>query len=108
MIKLSDYSTRPPEDVNKKELKKLTDDYADRIGDLNEILRAQAKHSLLVILQGMDASGKDGTVKNVFKKCTHFNIDVYSFKKPTEIEFAHDFLWRVHKQVPTKGNIKDF
>lgn len=108
MIKLSDYSTRPPEGVDKKALKKLTDDYADRIGDMNEMLRAQGKHSLLVILQGMDASGKDGTVKNVFKKCTHFNVDVYAFKKPTEIEFSHDFLWRVHQQVPAKGHIKIF
>lgn len=108
MIKINDFSTRPPEDADKKELKKLTENYADRIGDLNEILRAQGKHSLLVILQGMDASGKDGAVKKVFKKCTHFNVDVYAFKKPTDIEFSHDFLWRVHKQVPAKGHIKIF
>ena len=108
MIKLEKISTQPPKDVDKKKLEDLTDEYEDRIGDLNEILRAQEKHSLLVILQGMDASGKDGAVKNVFKKCTHFNVDVYAFKKPTEIEFAHDFLWRVHQQVPAKGHIKIF
>ncbi|MCB0521043.1 MAG: polyphosphate kinase [Lewinellaceae bacterium] len=108
MIKLSEISTRPPSDVDEKKLKKLTDDYEERIGKLNEILRAAQKHSLLVILQGMDGSGKDGAVKNVFKDCTPFNLSVYAFKKPTEIEFAHDFLWRVHQQVPAKGDIKIF
>ena len=107
-IILSEISTRPPKGSNKKRLKDKTGQYQDRIGELNEILRAEGKRSILIILQGMDSSGKDGAVKNVFKKCTHFNIDVYSFKKPTEEEFAHDFLWRVHKQVPAKGCIKVF
>ncbi len=108
MVKLSDIPTRPPKDVDEKQIKKLTDDYQERIGDLNEILRAEQKHSLLIILQGMDGSGKDGAVKNVFKDCTHFNLSVYAFKKPTEIEFGHDFLWRVHQQAPSKGDIKIF
>lgn len=108
MVKLSDTSTKPPIDVDKGQLKALTKQYQDRIGELNEILRAEKKHSLLIILQGMDGSGKDGAVKKVFKECTHFNMDVYAFKKPTDIEFAHDFLWRVHQQVPAKGNIKIF
>jgi PPK2 family polyphosphate:nucleotide phosphotransferase len=108
MIRLSEISTRPPQDADEKKIKKLTDDYEERIGKLNEILRAQQKHSLLVILQGMDGSGKDGAVKNVFKDCTPFNLSVYAFKKPTEIEFAHDFLWRVHQQAPAKGDIKVF
>ena len=108
MIKLSDISTRPPHDVDEKKIKKLTDDYEERIGKLNEILRAERKHSLLIILQGMDGSGKDGAVKNVFKDCTPFNLSVYAFKKPTEIEFGHDFLWRVHQQAPAKGDIKIF
>ncbi|MFQ5447394.1 MAG: PPK2 family polyphosphate kinase [Saprospiraceae bacterium] len=108
MIKLKDYSTRAPAGTDKKKLKKLTAEYQKRIGELNEILRAEKKHSLLVILQGMDSSGKDGAVKKVFKDCTPFNLSVYSFKKPTEIEFAHDFLWRVHQQVPAKGDIKIF
>lgn len=108
MIKLNEIPSRPPADIDKKHIKEETKKYVDRIGELNEILRAEGKHSLLIILQGMDGSGKDGTVKKVFKDCTHFNIDVYSFKKPTEIEFAHDFLWRVHKQAPAKGQIKIF
>ena len=108
MIKLSEISTKPPAEADEQKIKKLTDDLSERIGDLNEIMRAQRKHSLLVILQGMDGSGKDGAVKKVFKDCTHFNLSVYAFKKPTEIEFGHDFLWRVHQQVPSKGDIKIF
>ena len=108
MVKLNEIPTGPPTDADKGHLKDFTDQYVDRIGELNEILRAEEKRSLLIILQGMDASGKDGAVKNVFKECTHFNLDVYAFKKPTEIEFAHDFLWRVHQQVPAKGHIKIF
>jgi PPK2 family polyphosphate:nucleotide phosphotransferase len=108
MIKLSEISTKPPAEADEQKIKKLTDDLAERIGDLNEIMRAQQKHSLLIILQGMDGSGKDGAVKNVFKDCTHFNLSVYAFKKPTEIEFGHDFLWRVHQQAPSKGDIKIF
>lgn len=108
MIKLKDYSTKPPKGVNKKELKAETDRYAKRIGELKNLLVAEGKHSLLVVFQGMDASGKDGAVKNVFKYCTHNNISVHSFKKPTDLEARHDFLWRVHQQVPPKGDIKIF
>lgn len=108
MIRLSDYPASPPEDANRALLQKLADEYQERIGELNEILRADRQHALLVILQGMDGSGKDGAVKKVFKNCTHFNVSVYPFKKPTEAELAHDFLWRVHQQVPAKGEIKIF
>jgi PPK2 family polyphosphate:nucleotide phosphotransferase len=108
MIKLSDISTLPPPDADEKKIKKLTTAYQERIGELNEMLRAGQKRSLLIILQGMDGSGKDGAVKNVFKYCTPFNLSVYAFKKPTEIEFSHDFLWRVHQQAPAKGDIKIF
>jgi PPK2 family polyphosphate:nucleotide phosphotransferase len=108
MIKLSEISTLPPRDAEEKKIKRLTADYQARIGELNEMLRAGQKRSLLVILQGMDGSGKDGAVKNVFRDCTPFNLSVYAFKKPTEIEFSHDFLWRVHQQAPAKGDIKIF
>jgi len=108
MIKLSDYSTRPPKEVDKKAIKQKTEKFAERLGELHQLLLAEGKHSVLVIFQGMDASGKDGAVKKVFRDCTHNNINVYSFKKPTEEEFAHDFLWRVHKKVPAKGNIQVF
>ncbi|MDX1410067.1 MAG: polyphosphate kinase, partial [Saprospiraceae bacterium] len=79
-----------------------------RIGDLQHRLYAEKKHSLLVILQGMDASGKDGATRHLFQDCSPIGINAYGFKKPTEEEFAHDFLWRIHKQVPRKGMITIF
>lgn len=108
MIKLSKISTDPPQDVDKNAIEKETDRLVKRLGELQYVLRAEQKHAVLVIFQGMDASGKDGAVRNVFKECTFDGINVYSFKKPTEEEFAHDFLWRVHKQVPAKGMIQIF
>ncbi|MEM9917593.1 MAG: PPK2 family polyphosphate kinase [Bacteroidota bacterium] len=108
MPKIKNLRTKPPKNADRKKLEDATDDYVKRIGELQKLLMANGSHSLLVIFQGMDASGKDGAVKNVFRKCIHNNISVYSFKKPTEEEFAHDFLWRVHKQCPAKGEIKIF
>lgn len=108
MIKLSEISTLPPEDLSKKDLAKETDKLTERLGELQELLYAEQNHSVLVIFQGMDASGKDGAVRNVFKDCSYNGIHVYSFKKPTDEEFAHDFLWRVHKRTPAKGMIQIF
>jgi PPK2 family polyphosphate:nucleotide phosphotransferase len=108
MIKLTDISTRPPKGLSKKEIEEKTKKYAKQIADFHALIRAEKKYAILIIFQGMDASGKDGAVKNVLKYCTHDGISVYSFKKPTEKEFAHDFLWRVHKQCPGKGEIKVF
>ncbi|MEM8526320.1 MAG: PPK2 family polyphosphate kinase [Bacteroidota bacterium] len=108
MIKLKDISTKPPKNADKSDLKDQTKDYVERLGELQTLLRAERKHSLLVILQGMDASGKDGAVYKVFRDCSHNDVMTYSFKKPTEEEFAHDFLWRVHRLVPAKGQIAVF
>lgn len=108
MIQLSKVSTSPPESAKKNELKEETKNYVEQIGALQKLLRAEGKHSVLVILQGMDASGKDGAVYKVFRDCLHNGVSTYSFKKPTDEEFAHDFLWRVHQQVPAKGEIKIF
>jgi PPK2 family polyphosphate:nucleotide phosphotransferase len=69
---------------------------------------AEGKHSLLVVFQGMDGSGKDGAVNNVFAKCNLSGVTVTGYKKPTEEEFAHDFLWRIHKHAPAKGQIAIF
>ena len=81
---------------------------AKLIADYQYLLHAERKRSLLVIFQGMDASGKDGSTRNVFKYCGPTGINAYSFKKPTDREFAHDFLWRVHKATPGKGEIMIF
>ena len=108
MIKLNELPTRAPKELTKEDIKRKTDRMARRIGDLQHILSAEKKHSLLIVLQGMDASGKDGVTRKIFSYCTPTAINAYAFRKPTEEEFAHDFLWRIHRQAPAKGNIKIF
>jgi len=80
----------------------------ERLRELQYIMRAQEKHSLLVIFQGMDASGKDGAVKNIFKSISASDIEVKSWKAPSKEELAHDFLWRIHEHTPRKGMIQVF
>lgn len=105
---LSDISTHPPKHIDRGQAEIETAKRVKRMGDLQYRLYAERKQSLLVVLQGMDASGKDGAVKNVFGACNPSGLRVKTFKKPTEEEFAHDFLWRVHKEVPQKGMLQIF
>jgi PPK2 family polyphosphate:nucleotide phosphotransferase len=79
-----------------------------KLGDLQELLFAEHKHKLLVVLQGMDTSGKDGTVRHVMRGVSPQSVRVASFKKPTQLELEHDFLWRVHAQTPAAGEIVIF
>lgn len=108
MINLTQIPTHPPKHVDKKETREKTEALVKRLGELQNMLHAQGKYSVLVIFQGMDGSGKDGATENVFKECHPGGIRAISFKKPTEEEFAHDFLWRVHKNAPPKGMIHIF
>ncbi len=108
MIRLSEIPTKPPKGLDRDKAEKQTKKWAKRIGELQELIHAEGKHSLLVIMQGMDGSGKDGGVRKVFNYCHHGGVNVYSFKKPTDEEFDHDFLWRVHKLAPRKGMIRIF
>lgn len=108
MTKLSAIPTGAPKGLKKADLKDETAALVERLGELQHIMYAEGKHSVLVILQGMDGSGKDGAVRNVFRDCTIAGLDLVSFKKPTEEEFAHDFLWRVHQWVPRKGMLTIF
>lgn len=80
----------------------------DELFALQDRLSAEARRSVLVVLQGLDASGKDGTVKHVFRGVNPQGTTVTSFKEPTAQELAHDFLWRVHKRVPAAGEIGIF
>lgn len=107
-IILSEIPTKAPAHLKKKDIKEDVKKLARKIGELQHKLYAEKKQSLLIVVQGMDASGKDGATKNVFASCNPSGIDAYSFKKPTEIEFAHDFMWRVHRLAPAKGNIMIF
>lgn len=108
MIQVTDYSTKPPKNIDKSDVKEEMKELLEELEDLQYLLQAEEKYSLLIILQGMDASGKDGITKKVFGACSPSGINVHSFKKPTEEEFAHDFLWRIHKLVPRKGKIAIF
>src|SRR5439155_12766517 len=79
-----------------------------RINKLQGKLYADARYALLVVLQGRDASGKDGTVKKVFRSVNPMGCEVTSFKVPTETELEHDFLWRIEQRVPPRRMIGIF
>ena len=81
---------------------------AHRIARLQRVFYADARHALLVVLQGRDASGKDGTIRHVFTAVNPQGCQVTSFKVPTPVERSHDFLWRVHAAVPARGMIGIF
>lgn len=89
---------------NAAELAKL----ATEINALQDILHAESKRKVLLILQGMDASGKDGIVRHVFSECDPLGIRLASFKTPSSEELAHDYLWRAHAQVPKAGELVIF
>jgi PPK2 family polyphosphate:nucleotide phosphotransferase len=91
-----------------KALDDATDEQVERIGELQKMLYADARYALLIVLQGRDASGKDGTIRKVFTAVNPQGCVVASFKAPTEAEQRHDFLWRIHQQVPPRGMIGIF
>ena len=107
-IQLNDISTRAGDDKDKKEIKEKTAEMLKELRELQNLLYAEGKKSLLVILQGMDASGKDGVIRNVFGALNPQGIHVKSFKAPTSEELSHDFLWRIHPHAPSKGMVQIF
>jgi len=88
--------------------KASTDKALDRLDKLQYLLYAEQKRALLIVLQGIDASGKDGTIRHVMTGCNPQGCHVTSFKKPSPEEMSHDFLWRVHNAVPEYGDIGIF
>jgi PPK2 family polyphosphate:nucleotide phosphotransferase len=80
----------------------------EKLDPLQEMLYAEHKHKVLVVLQGMDTSGKDGTIRRVFEGVNPQGVRVARFREPTPEEADHDFLWRTHRQVPAKGEIAIF
>ncbi len=107
-INLNNELVAPPASIDKQEIKEKNKALIEELKSLQNVLYAQGKNSLLIVLQGMDASGKDGAIKKVFRGVNPMGCRVTSFKKPTEEEMAHDFLWRIHKNVPAKGMIQIF
>ncbi len=90
------------------EAKQEIDTYQQKLFRQQALLYAEHKHSILVVLQALDAGGKDGTIKHVFTALNPQGATVASFKQPTSNELAHDFLWRVHPHAPGKGEIVIF
>jgi PPK2 family polyphosphate:nucleotide phosphotransferase len=82
--------------------------HRERLAELQEVLYASQKHSVLIVLQGMDTAGKDGTISHIFSGVNPQGCDVASFKTPTPLEAHHDFLWRCHAQAPARGMIQIF
>ncbi len=108
-LSLSDDDAAPPSDLPKgDELEKKLAKVKERLGELQQVLYADGHRAVLIVVQGRDASGKDGVVGAVFDACNPQGVRVNSFKAPTGIELAHDYLWRIHHVVPEKGMIGIF
>jgi len=93
---------------SKKEGRAYLAELNERLEHLQELMYAEGKHKLLVVLQAMDTGGKDGTIRHVFEGVNPQGVTVASFKKPTPEELAHDYLWRIHKHTPASGQIAVF
>ncbi|MFZ3071074.1 MAG: polyphosphate kinase 2 family protein [Anaerolineaceae bacterium] len=109
-IKLKDYDPSDSSlfDGNKKDGKEALLKLNQELGALQELMYAEGKHRLLVILQAMDTGGKDGVIRSVFEGVNPQGVKVASFKVPSSVELSHDYLWRIHQQIPGKGEIVIF
>jgi PPK2 family polyphosphate:nucleotide phosphotransferase len=107
-IKLGKIDTDPPASKSKEDSIPALEKLKEQIERLQNLLFAESKHSLLIVLQGMDASGKDGAIRNVFDAVNPMGCRVISFKQPSTLESKHDFLWRIHQNTPEKGMIHIF
>ena len=107
-VDLGDWDPDHDHGMKKSDLEDDHKDLNDRLEELQEILYAEAKQKVLVVLQATDTGGKDGTIRHVFDKTNPQGVKVASFKKPTDEELAHDYLWRVHQHTPGAGEITVF
>ncbi len=108
-IKLAEIDPNTSEEYKKKkDVEEELEYQRDRLNKLQERLYAEHKRSLLIVLQAMDTGGKDGTIKHVFQGINPQGCQVWSFKKPSDEEANHDFLWRYHQRTPQRGMITIF
>jgi PPK2 family polyphosphate:nucleotide phosphotransferase len=107
-LRLADIDPAATHGWSKVAGERATEELLERMADAQDRLWAEAKHGVLIVLQGIDASGKDGTIRRVMTAFNPQGCNVSSFKVPTPEEMAHDYLWRVHKRVPGKGEIGIF
>jgi len=104
-VRLRDFDPDDCGGVDKDETRDKTRKLCERIGELQHLLYANATHAVIILLQGMDGSGKDSTGASVLEFVTPAGVQTTNFKAPSSEELAHDFLWRVHKAVPRYGCI---
>lgn len=104
-VRLNDFSPGHTAGLDKEETQARTTELCRRIGELQPLLHANARNGLIVVLQGMDTSGKDGAARRLLEFVNPAGVETTNFKAPTSEELAHDFLWRVHRAVPRYGNI---
>jgi PPK2 family polyphosphate:nucleotide phosphotransferase len=107
-VNLDDYEASASAGVEREEAEQRTAQLLEELLGLQSLLYAARRHSLLVVLQGRDTSGKDGVIRKVIGPLDSQSCEVASFKVPTPEELSHDFLWRVHGQAPAAGYIKIF
>ncbi len=109
-VRLNEYDPRDQRlfDSSKDDGKDELKDVNDRLEELQELLYAEGRHKVLVVLQATDTGGKDGVIRHVFDGVNPQGVKVASFKKPTSVELAHDYLWRVHRHTPGSGEITIF
>ena len=109
-VKLSNWDPDNDDIVgkDKSDARELLDSYRARLETLQELLYAEGRHKLLVVLQAMDTAGKDSTIRHVFQGVDPLGVKVANFKAPTPHELARDYLWRVHHHVPGLGEIAIF
>lgn len=107
-FRLADYDTRPQRGIDRKAAEDETDVLRGRLNDLQDTLYADRRFALLVVLQGIDTAGKDGTIRSVFRDVGPLGCSVANFGVPTDEEKAHDFLWRYHHRTPEKGKFVIF
>ncbi len=107
-IRLKDFDPAFCDDLDKDATHHKTTKLCQRIAELQDLLYANANQAVLVVLQGMDGSGKDGATKRLLEFVNPLEIETTSFKKPSTEDLAHDYLWRIHKAVPRYGHIGVF
>jgi PPK2 family polyphosphate:nucleotide phosphotransferase len=107
-VRLAKVSTRASDGLTKVEANPIFHNLVRELGELQELLYAAGTHSILIVLQGVDTSGKDGSIRNVLRDVNPVGCRVASFKTPTPEELSHDFLWRVHQETPELGEMVVF
>lgn len=107
-MNLDNIPTYPSDEVNKEDIKQITNSLLEQIKEYQRIMYAQNKYSMLIIFQWMDAAWKDGAVKNIFTGINPLWCRVFSWKAPNPEEREHDFLWRIHNHVPERWMIHIF